>query len=342
MKERQRLALAMIMAIGVGFGESGLLEAQDQQQLFTKSAELMGVQFRISLYADNEKQADSACNLAFARIAELESKLSNYQDDSELNRLCRSDTPVVVSDDLWFVLKESLFYWELSDGAFDVTIGRVTRLWRRARRLRELPGKARIKEEVQFVGSHYLELNLEKQMVTISKPGLLIDLGAIGKGYAADQALEVLRAQGLPSSVINASGDVLFGDAPPGKKGWPAAVVGLNPEADPLLLELQANCAIATSGSAYQHLEVDGKRYSHIIDPRSGLALEGSSSVSVLAPTGLESDALASAISVLGPKIGSKLVSQLPSTEFFAVCQRNSRKPAVDYRSAGFPLKYKK
>ncbi len=335
---------SLLSAIGVLLGLHSAVFAQQENeppQLYSRSAELMGVEFRISLYSDSEARATEACEKAFARISQIESRLSNYQADSEVNMLCQSDKPVLVSDDLWFVLQESVFYWKVSEGAFDVTVGRLTRLWRRARRMKQLPAAERLREESLYVGSQYLLLNPKDQTVAVLKPGVLIDLGAIGKGYAADQAMLVLRSLGIGSAVINASGDVLFGDPPPGKSGWPAAVSGLDPNGPPRLLEPQANTAIATSGDAYQHLEIDGRRYSHIIDPRNGSPVRGRSSVSVLANSGLRSDALASAVAVLGPRAGLKLIESLAGTEATVLYQRREGKAVGDYRTVGFPLKSK-
>ncbi|MBA62276.1 MAG: hypothetical protein CMJ76_07905 [Planctomycetaceae bacterium] len=311
-------------------------------QSYSKTAELMGVEFTISLYAPSEKIAEDACYKAFARISEIETRLSNYQADSEITLLCQSEGPVRVSDDLWFVLNQSMFYWKISGGAFDVTVGRITRLWRRARRQNEFPHRSRIKEEMKFVGSNLLKLDNENQTVEILKAGVLLDLGAIGKGYAADQALKVLQALGLRSVVINASGDVLFGDAPPGKQGWPAAIGGFPEGLEPAYLEPLANVALATSGDAYQFLEHEGQRYSHLVDPRTGIPVKGRSSVSVLASSGLRSDALASAVSVLGSRRGVALIKELAKTEVYMIYQRQLGKPLESNSTEGFPLKSKK
>ena len=311
-------------------------------KLYSESAELMGVKFSIALYAPTEKVAQDACRRAFMRISEIEGKLSNYQADSEITLLCQAKGAVKVSDDLWFVLKESLSYWQMSDGAFDVAIGRLTRLWRRARRQQEFPERARIRQELRFVGSHQLELDDDAQTVEILKAGVLIDLGAIGKGFAADEALQVLRNHGLGSAVIDASGDVLFGDPPPGKDGWPAAVGSFPPGPEPTYLKPLSNVALATSGDAFQYLEYDGTRYSHIVDPRTGIPLKGRSSVSVLAASGLQSDALASAVSVLGARKGVALIKELAKTEVYMAYQRSSGRPIEIYSTVGFPLKSKK
>ncbi len=330
------LLLSAITAHAQQDGGSGTV------QLYSETAELMGVEFSISLYAPSETIAREAIYKAFSRITELESCLSNYQADSEITLLCQAGGPMRVSDDLWFVLRESMFYWQISGGAFDITVGRITRLWRRARRQKEFPSRSRIKEEMKFVGGDLLRFDAEEQTVEILKPGVLIDLGAIGKGFAADEALQVLRDLDLGSAVINASGDVLFGDAPPDKQGWPAAIASFPPGEEPTFLEPLANLALATSGDAYQHLEYQGQRYSHLVDPRTGIPVRGRSSVSVLAVSGLRSDALASAVSVLGPRKGVALIKELAKTEVYMGFQRTLGKPIQTNSTAGFPLKSKK
>jgi thiamine biosynthesis lipoprotein len=301
----------------------------------------MGVEFRIDLFARSKMDAGRAFEAAFSRIADLEQCLSNYRADSELSQLCTHATKtesIKVSDELWEVLVYAKHISQLSHGAFDVTIGRVTKLWRRARRQRELPSEQRIGEELQFVGFEKLILNPLDQSVTIRTPGLLIDLGAIGKGYAADEALRILEEQGITRAVVNASGDVRFGAAPPNSPGWPTGIGALSDMSPPILLQPQSQGAVATSGDAFQFMEIDGKRYSHILDPRTGMPVQVRSSVSVWAATGMMADALASAVSVLGPRRGLRLVRKLDGVEALVIWDRDGNGTGTMFRTRGFPL----
>ena len=301
----------------------------------------MGVDFRIDLYAGSEMAADSAFKAAFARIATLEQCMSNYRADSELSRLCTNATKnksIRVSDELWEVLVYAKRISYLSGGAFDVTIGRVTKLWRRARRQRELPTEQRIAGELEFVGFEKLVLNPSDQSVMIRTPGLLIDLGAIGKGYAADEAMRILEDLGITRAVVNASGDVRFGAPPPDSTGWPTGIGALSAAGPPILLQSQSQGAVATSGDAFQFLEINGKRYSHILDPRSGMPVQVRSSVSVWAATGMAADALASAVSVLGPRRGLRLVRKLDGVEALVIWDRDGDGTGAMFRTRGFPL----
>jgi thiamine biosynthesis lipoprotein len=310
-------------------------------QRFSRTEYLMGVDFRIDLYARSEMEAGGAFKAAFSRIADLEQCMSNYRADSELSQLCTNATKtrsIKVSDELWEVLVFAKRISHLSNGAFDVTIGRATKLWRRARRQRELPTEQRLREELQFVGFEKLILNPLDQSVTIRTPGLLIDLGAIGKGYAADEAMRILEELGITRAVINASGDVRFGVAPPNSTGWPTGIGALSDMGSPILLQPQSQGAVATSGDAFQFMEINGKRYSHILDPRTGMPVQVRSSVSVWAATGMMADAIASAVSVLGPRRGLRLVRKLDGVEALVIWDRDGDAAGAMFRTRGFPL----
>ncbi|MGY8732695.1 MAG: FAD:protein FMN transferase [Pirellulales bacterium] len=312
-----------------------------QLQRFSRTEYLMGVDFRIDLFARSEMDADRAFKAAFSRITDLDQCMSNYRADSELSLLCTNATKnqsIKVSEDLWAVLIYANRISSLSNGAFDVTIGRVTKLWRRARRQQELPSEQRLAEELEFVGFEKLILNPVDQSVMIRTPGLLIDLGAIGKGYAADEALKVLKDLGITRAVVNASGDVRFGAPPPDSAGWPTGIGALSSTGLPILLQPQSQGAVATSGDAFQFLEINGKRYSHILDPRIGMPVQVRSSVSVWAATGMAADALASAVSVLGPRRGLRLVRKLAGVEALVIWDRDGDGTGAIFRTRGFPL----
>jgi thiamine biosynthesis lipoprotein len=206
---------------------------------------------------------------------------------------------------------------ERSDGAFDVTVGPVVRLWRRARRRHELPDPDRLAKALELVGCQKLRLDPKARTAQLMKPGMLLDLGGIAKGYAADEALATLKRYGIESALVAGGGDIAVGSAPPGKAGWRIAIASLEPPgiANPkskiqnLLLR---DAAVSTSGDAEQHVEIGGVRYSHIVDPKTGMALTGRSSVTIVAPNCTTSDGLATAVSVLGPERGLELVKDTP------------------------------
>jgi thiamine biosynthesis lipoprotein len=289
----------------------------------------MAVPVRIVLYAPDERSASTAATAAMDEIHRLNGVFSDYDARSELRRLCETAAEgraVPVSEDLWTVLRASQRIARQSDGAFDVTIGPVVRLWRRARRQHELPSEGRLAEARRAVGYELIRLLPERKAVELQAEGMRLDLGGIAKGYAIDAALDVLRRHGIPRALVDAGGDVRVGDPPPGQSGWHIRVAtgneptGDEPSPHPreglagLLVLNLANAAVATSGDAWQSVEIDGVHYSHIVDPRTGVGLTDRSTVTVVAPSGMLADALASAVSVLGPEKGIALVDSHEGT----------------------------
>ena len=207
-------------------------------------------------------------------------------------------------------------------GRFDVTIGPVVNLWRKARRRHALPDSTVLNEALGLVGYREVVVNERNRTVVLGQPGMRIDLGAIAKGYAADEALRLLREQGFSRALVDAGGDVVVGDAPPGRDGWRIEIEGIrDPEADvgnPRTL-LLANRAVATSGDAYRYVEIDGIRYSHIVDPETGLGLTTRSSVTVVARDCMTADSLATAVSVLGPDRGMRLIDTTCGSEAYLI-----------------------
>jgi thiamine biosynthesis lipoprotein len=207
----------------------------------------------------------------------------------------------------------------------------VVRLWRRARRRDELPSPERIAEFKRSVGYRFVRIDRAKSSIELTKDGMWIDLGGIAKGYAIDEALAELRKQGISRALVDAGGDVGLGDSPPDRPSWTVGVAPLDPEADPSVLLSLSNVAVATSGDMWQYVEIDGRRYSHIVDPRTGLGLTDHSSVTVIAPDAITADGLASAVSVMGPKKGIELIDAMPNTA--ALIMRAPRGKIETYRS---------
>jgi thiamine biosynthesis lipoprotein len=273
----------------------------------------MGTQFGISLYAPDEETARKAFNAAFARIGELDERMSDYDATSELSQLSQASPttePVKLSDDLWRVLSASQELSRRSRGAFDVTVGPLTQLWRRARRQKELPDENRLEAALAAVGYQHLRLDAEHRAAELVKPKMRLDLGGIAKGFAGDEALKAMARHGVTRAIVNGGGGLSLGDAPPGEKGWKVGVAPLEANAQPSRVLLLANCGIATSGDAWQYVEIGGVRYSHIVDPRTGLGLTRRSSVTVVTESGTLADGLATAASVLGPEKGLELIQE--------------------------------
>lgn len=269
----------------------------------------MGTRFRIVLYADGSERADAAARAAFARVHELDRRLSDYREDSELSRLSAASGDGElhpVSEDLWNVLSLGLDVAADSDGAFDVTAGPVVALWRRARRQGELPNEARIAAALGATGWRHVRLDAAERSAELARPGMKLDFGGIAKGHALDAALDVLERHGIRRALVDGGGDVAVRQAPPGERGWRVEIRPLGDETARVALVLE-NAAVATSGDAFQALELEGTRYSHIVDPRTGRALATRTSASVVAEDAALADALATAACVLGPDAGLAL-----------------------------------
>ncbi len=289
----------------------------------------MGVQWRLVLYATDKAIANKASQNAFLRVKELNKILSDYDPESELNKLCRLSgpgNPVKVSSPLMKILERSQALSQETDGAFDVTISPVVRLWRRARRQKSMPDQQRLQNAREKVGSDLLKISRQDQTAELKKHDMRLDLGGIAKGYAADIALKELKKYGITRAMVDASGDIVLGDPPPNACGWKIGVSSTDTEQGKIdRYLLLHNRAVATSGDALQHVVINGKRYSHIVDPRTGLGLTDQSRVTVIAPDGITADSLASAISVLGPKQGMKLVNEKPEVECFIIRHENDK-----------------
>ncbi len=289
----------------------------DRLARFELTGTEMAVPIRIVLYAPDEPAASAAARAAFDRIARLNTVMSDYDPTSEVRRLCDTASkgrPVAVSRELWQVLAAAQGFSRQSQGAFDVTVGPVVRLWRRAHRRYELPDPERLTAARKLVGYQLIELDPETRTVRLRKAGMRIDLGAIAKGFAAQEALKTLKQHGVSRALVDVGGDIVVGQAPPGRPGWKIGVAALEPDGPPTRYFWLKDAAVATSGATWQFVELGGRRYSHIIDPRTGMALTNQMNVTVIAPDGMSADALASAVSVLRPVEGLKLIERTPGT----------------------------
>lgn len=283
------------------------------------SQRLMGISVDVSVYASNEKVANETVEAAYARIRQLNAIFSDYEPDSELNRLCKtagSGQPVAVSPELWAILERSIAYSRKSDGAFDITVGPLVRLWRKARKSKILPTPEQIAAARLLVGFEKIKLNQETKSVELTQAGMQLDLGGIAVGYACDDIVSILHSKGIKRFMIDASGDILLGDPPPGETGWRIGVAPLKntEDAPPSRHVLLRNTAISTSGDAFQHVEFHGIRYSHIVDPKTGLGLTDRSTVVVIAKDCTAADALSTTVSLLGPDRGIKMLATQPAT----------------------------
>jgi FAD:protein FMN transferase len=316
----------------------GSLAAEPKLTRYSYTQPQMGTTFKIILYAPDEAAGNKAAKAAFARVAELDGIMSDYKAASELRRLCdrAGGDPVKVSDDLWTVLERAQEVAKRSDGAFDVTVGPIVRLWRLARRTRKLPDADDLAKAMALVGYEKVKLDPKEHTVQLTTKGMQLDLGGIAKGYAADQALLVLKKAGLTRALVAAGGDIAVGDAPADADAWTVGISPVeDPEGKPKKYLLLKNAAVSTSGDAEQYVEIDGKRYSHIVDPKTGIGLVGRMTATVVAPNGLWSDPLTKVVAVLGPEKGFPLIEQTKGVSGYFV--RKTDKGEEAFASKHFP-----
>ena len=283
---------------------------------FEFSEPQMGVPFRIVLYAQDAVKAQTSARAAFQRVSQLNDIMSDYDTDSELSRLSRtagSGRAVKLSADLWKVLAKAQEFSARSEGAFDVTVGPYVTLWRKARREHKLPRVDLLAAAGNAVGWQKLRLDPKTHSATLLVEDMKLDLGGIAKGYALDEALSVLRQHGIRRALVTGGGDMAAGDPPPDKRGWRIEVAPLDvTNAPPARFVSLVNAGLATSGDLFQRLDIDGRRYSHVVDPRTGLGLTDHSLVTVIARDAMTADGLSKVVGVLGPEKGFSRIEESP------------------------------
>jgi thiamine biosynthesis lipoprotein len=328
----RRICLAILsLVFWVGLSRA----SEPALQRFQFSHPAMGTLFSITCYALNTNQAYAASTLAFKRIDALEDIMSDYQADSELMLLCEKPPrkPVPVSAELFAVFERAQKISEISGGAFDVTVGPYVRLWRFARKKKALPTKAELTAAGAAVGYKNLHLDKGERSVTLLVPNMRLDLGGIAKGFAADEALRVLKGKGVTQALVAASGDIAIGDPPPDKKGWVVGISAIDAQHNETTTNVVlANAGISTSGDSEQFVEIEGKRYSHIVDPATGLGLTNRIQATVIARDATTTDAMATTVCVLGPKRGIAAIEKTPHAAALLLTKSDGRNELLSSR----------
>ena len=267
---------------------------------------IMGVEANITIESELPRdQVEQAARACFDRLAQLDAIFSDYKRDSELNNLTKQpiNTPTKVSSDLFLIISQAQHISDITNGAFDITIGPYVALWRTARSTGTLPTKEQLADAKQRVGNHLISLNQANQTITLHANNMKLDLGGIAKGYAAEAGIKVLKAQGFPRCLVALAGDVATGDAPltseptePPSLGWRIDIDSDHSTTNSLRLK---NRSVSTSGDTQQFIDIAGIRYSHIVDPRTGLGAVGTTPVTIVGPDGAITDALATAFTIM-------------------------------------------
>ena len=288
------------------------------------SRSLMGTLFEIAAWASSGREAatEDLLSEALEAVAELEKQISSWDPESETSALNRAagTAPVAIGGDLRALVDRAVYWAERTDGAFDVTVAPLRELWNRAGAQGVLPTETEIKSELKRVG--FKKILAEGQTLFLTQPGMRLGFGAIGKGFAADRAAERLLAAGVENFIVGAGGDLIVH----GSRGGAPWQVGVRDPRGMGLLAVSAlsNRAVATSGDYEQFISIGGSRYSYIFDPRSGKPVSGLTSVTVFSTRAADSDALATALFVMGSDEGVAFVEGLPDVEALFVTEEGS------------------
>jgi FAD:protein FMN transferase len=320
--------------LALAFAATAILSAAcATREPYTKETFVMGTKAWVTIAGMSDRDSERAAQAAFREMYRIESVMSTWRPSSEISRLNADSSggAVAVSSELYSIVDSSLFYSKATSGAFDVTVRPLVRLWGFQGGTAKLPSDADVARAMSLAG--YGKVALDPSNYTISlPPGMQIDLAGIAKGYAVDRCVAVLAGLGVRNALVNIGGNIYAMGAAPGEKGWRIGVRDPKGGLETVGTLLLRDEAVATSGNYENFVEIEGKRYGHIIDPRTGRPVSHVLSVTVVAPTGLASDALSTGLFVLGPVDAPAAVERLAGVAaLFALADDHG----IVYRTAG-------
>lgn len=311
MDKKKIIILFHILVLIFAYKDS--VGAENIKKRFSETRLLMGTVVEVIIIADNESVARKSIADAFSAMERVDRLMSNFKEESDVSKINRGagSEAVAVDSDVVEVIKKSIYYSEISDGAFDITIGGVEELYNFEDEGR-IPEKGKFKNSVSLIG--YKNIIINGNTVRLTKKGIKLDLGGIAKGYAIDRGIDAIKKNGVADALINAGGDIrAIGESENGQ--WKVGV--LHPRENGKLKDtlLLKDLSVATSGDYRKYFVAGGKRYHHILNPSTGLPTEGVQSVTIIAPLAVDSDALATAVFVLGKKKGMEMIERLKDVE---------------------------
>ena len=296
----------------------------EAQSTYKRSMQLMACNFDITVIADTKKEADNFIDLAIREMTRIENLISSWDSNSQTSEINKNAgiKPVIVDAELFELIQRAQAISKISDGAFDISYASLDRIWKFDGSLTSMPSEEAIINSVAKIGYRNVILNPTDSSVFLTKEGMKIGFGAIGKGYAADKAKALLQDLGVIGGIINASGDMNTWGKQLSGEDWKIAITNpMNKNESYGLLPLEKG-AVVTSGNYEKYALINGKRYSHIIDPRTGMPTNGILSVTVFAPSAELADALATSVFVMGIDVGLHRIGQLKNVECIIVDER--------------------
>lgn len=289
-----------------------------EKKVFSKSLKLMGNRFQLSAVAYNETFANHCIDAAIEEIRRIEKLLTTFSEESETANINRNAgiEPVKVSEETFNIIERSIRISKLTQGAFDITYGSVDkRLWNFDTTMQALPDKQTAKKMVRLVNYRNIILDKKNTTVFLKEHGMRIGFGSIGKGYAAERARHVMQSMNMDSGIVNASGDLTVWGFQPNGEAWTIGIVNPNMAGEIFSYMKVTNMAIATSGNYEKYVMIDGKKYSHTINPRTGLPVTGIKSVTILTTNAEIADAMATPVMIMGIEAGLDMINQMKDIE---------------------------
>ncbi|MBC7627160.1 FAD:protein FMN transferase [Ferruginibacter sp.] len=292
------------------------------KKIFKVRTKLMGNQFEISVVATEEDRAIKRINEAVDEIKRIEKRLTTFSDSSETNLINQNAgiAPVAVSDETYQLIERSIRISALTQGAFDITYGSIDKsLWNFDSTMNALPDKGTAKQMVKLINYRNIMLDKEKGTVFLKEAGTRIGFGGIGKGYAAEMAKKIMIQNGVQSGIVNASGDLTAWGLQPNGEEWTIGIADPNIVGQVFSFIKITGLAVATSGNYEKFILIDGKKYSHTINPRTGLPVTGIKSVTIITTNAEIADAMATPVTIMGVKAGLGMINQIKDIEAIIV-----------------------
>ena len=289
-----------------------------KNKIFKVTTLLMGNQFEISAVSDNEENANKCINAGIEEIKRIEKLLTTFHDSSETNLINRNAgiEAVKVSEEIFNLIERSIRISSITQGAFDITYGSIDKgLWNFDTQMKSLPDKDTAKEMVRLINYQNIVLDREHTTVFLREKGMRIGFGGIGKGYAAEMAKNKMQQLGITSGIVNASGDLTTWGFQPNGEEWTVGIANPNISGEVFSFLKISGLAVATSGNYEKFIVIDGKKYSHTIDPRTGLPVTGIKSVTIITKNAEIADAMATPVTIMGVKAGLHMINQMKDVE---------------------------
>ena len=320
-KSIRTVFLLLVLAIGSVQAQQPAQGLKTQKKVLL----LMGTRFELVAVSENEELANKAIESGIKEIQRIEALISEWQPTSQTSAINQRAgiMPVPVDEELYELIRRSLRISELTGGAFDISWAAADKVWKFDGSMKEMPSPEAVKNSIRHIGYQKIQLIPETHSVYLQEKGMKIGFGAIGKGYAANRARDVMRNMGIQSGVVNAAGDLITWGKQADGQPWHIGIAD-PAEKDKVFSWLTANeTAVVTSGSYEKFAEINGKRYAHIIDPRTGYPATGMKSVTIICPDAELADALATATMVLGQEEGLYLINQLKGVECLMITDQD-------------------